>query len=133
MQYLLILALAFGLARAQPPKSAASIVNLEGTVQEVAARPGAGMPTLWISTSGGERVAVLLGSLRYLIENNFAPRVGDRIAVRGQLTAAGQILAYSVKLLPNGQELRLRDEKGSPLWIRGRYGRPGRSRIEEEK
>jgi hypothetical protein len=120
---------------AQPPAPAviasAEKVELKGTVQRVNAAPGQGMPSLDMK-SGQETVTVTLGSMRYLMQNEFNPKAGDAIEVKGYKMKDG-VLAIEVTL-GGGKPLALRDNQGMPLWsggVNGRQGRMGRGRVQE--
>lgn len=129
--FLVTMLLAFSvIAGAQPPAAQAPIasnpvVEMKGKVTSVQIARGQGMPSLEMEGTGGT-TKVLLGSLRYLMQQNFSPKAGDEIAVKGYKTA-GEIVAISVTLLDENKTLRLRDERGWPLWMggRGRRGRGG--------
>jgi hypothetical protein len=106
---------------AQPP------VEIRGRIARVNAGPAEGMPSLEVEVDG--RVwRVWLGSLRYLIENDFNPRAGQLVIVRGIRPGADreEAWAVAVTLVEQKRTLRLRDESGRPLW-RGRKGRRGRA------
>ncbi|MGC8794993.1 MAG: hypothetical protein ACP5U2_16550, partial [Bryobacteraceae bacterium] len=68
----------------------------------------------------------------YLIENDFNPRAGQQVIVRGfRISDQGrELVAAAVTLVEQKRTLRLRDEVGRPLWRGGpaRRGRgPGKS------
>lgn len=105
---------------AQPP------VEIRGRIARVNAGHVEGMPSLEVEVDG--RVwKVWLGSLRYLIENDFNPKAGQLVIVRGFRPGAesDEAWALDVTLVEQKRTLRLRDEFGRPLW-RGRMGRRGR-------
>ncbi|MBE0659526.1 MAG: hypothetical protein IH602_17665 [Bryobacteraceae bacterium] len=120
---------------AQPPAQAgvasAEKVDLKGTVVRVSAAPGQGMPSLDMK-SGQETVTITLGSMRYLLQNDFNPKAGDTIAVKGYKMKEG-VLAIEVTL-GSGKPLAFRDNQGRPMWsggVNGRQGRMGRGRAEK--
>ena len=96
-------------------------MELKGRIQKVEVARGQGMPHLEVR-SGGSTVRVVLGSVRYLIEQNFNPKAGEEIVVSG-FKADDVVLAVTVKLLKDGKLLRLRDDEGRPLWMRGPRGK----------
>lgn len=114
------------LTLAQPPEPApialSEKVELKGSVLRVSAAPGQGMPTLDMK-SGNETVTVSLGSMRYLLENDFNPKAGDPIEVKGYKMKEG-VLAIEVTLADR-KPLAFRDAQGRPLWSRGMNGRQG--------
>ena len=61
--------------------------------------------------------------MRHLMEQNFSPRVGDSVEVRGysikNQKQEEEIVAISVKLPILNQVLKLRDESGYPVWAPG--------------
>lgn len=121
------------LAQPAAPTGVASAekVDLKGTVVRVSAAPGQGMPSLDMK-SGQETVTITLGSMRYLLQNDFNPKAGDPIAVKGYKMKEG-VLAIEVTL-GSGKPLALRDNQGRPLWsggVNGRQGRMGRGRAEK--
>jgi hypothetical protein len=105
-----------------PPIANAPKVDIKGKVEKVQATPGQGMPSLEIR-SGGKTTRVMLGSMRYLMEQDFNPRAGDEAAVHGY-RVNGDVIAISVTV--RGKTLRLRDENGWPVWMKGRRGGPPR-------
>ncbi|MGQ9634328.1 MAG: hypothetical protein ACUVXB_08775 [Bryobacteraceae bacterium] len=109
---------ASGLIPADAPK-----VDLEGRIESVDILRGQGMPSLLVRT-GEETTRVVLGSMRYLIERNFNPKVGGEVRVTGY-RVGDLVYAAAVTLRAENQTLQLRDEAGRPLWVGGRFGRGG--------
>jgi hypothetical protein len=95
----------------------APIVEIKGTISQVRFAPGQGTPWVVVK-SGGEESTVFLGSMRYLMTQNFNPKVGDEIVAKAYKTANG-LFAASVTLPASGQTIRLRDETGRPVWRGG--------------
>ncbi len=108
--------------RGRPPASAEKI-EITGTIERVQIVPGEGMPFLEIRSRDALH-KVYLGSMRYLIEQDFRPKAGVEAFVRGFKVTDG-ILAIRVEIPSTKTVLQLRDEDGFPLWRRGR-GRGGR-------
>lgn len=113
------------LARAQrepgPPITPEQLVEIRGRIVKVAAGPARGMAGLEVAE--GERTwRVWLGSLRYLIENDFNPRAGQQVLIRAfrPLPERDEVWAAAVTLVELRRTLRLRDDLGRPLWRRGR-------------
>ncbi len=105
---------------ASPPFAADQVVEIRGYIMRVATGPARGMPMLVVAD--GERTwRVWLGSLRYLIENDFNPRAGQRVYIRAFRGSPerDEAWAASVTLVELKRTLRLRDELGRPLWRRG--------------
>ncbi len=107
-------------AKAPPAFTAAPVVKVEGKIIRVQVVRGQGMPFLDVEIDG-KSAKVYLGSMRYLMQNNFNPKAGERIKVTG-FRRAEDIIATSVTLIPENKTLRLRDEDGRPLWQCGRRG-----------
>jgi hypothetical protein len=93
-------------------------VEVEGVIERVQAVPGHGMPYLELKQAG-KSYRVLLGSMRYLMEENFQPKAGNSAIVKGFLVD-GQIVAQSVELPAEKVTVQLRDRNGVPLWRMGR-------------
>ncbi len=120
------LALAASALPAQPgtgmaPVKGAPVVEFKGKIERVQIAHGQGMPTLEVRRVE-ETVKVLLGSMRYLMEQNFNPKAGMEVSVKGYQVAEKNVIAISVAA--DGKVLRLRDENGRPVWMGGR-GRGG--------
>ncbi len=114
-------------AGSQPPLSQAPIaanakVELKGKVEKVQMIPGQGMPYLQVRTAQGT-ARVMLGSMRYLMEQDFNPKAGDEVVVKGYRV---QDMVVAVTVTLGNKVLRLRDERGRPVWMRGRRGGPMR-------
>ena len=118
-----MLALAAGLLTAQDmaPVASTPVVELKGTITKVRVEWGAGMPLLEVK-AGKETVAVMLGSMRFLMEKDFNPKAGEAVAMNGY-QMNGRVIAIRVELPEQKKSLQFRDEKGYPLWMRGQYGK----------
>lgn len=122
--------LAAGAALGQPsgeaPIARNPKVELKGRIQKIQVAQGRGMPYMEVKTA--DRTAtVILGSVRYLMEQDFNPKAGDEVAVAGY-EVNDQVFAISVTLISTGKVLKLRDADGRPVWMRSRRGGPpGRS------
>ncbi len=127
MKLAIALLAVFGMAHAQPPTAAAPIagkpvVTIRGTINAVQIARGEGMPSIAVRTDAGV-TNVRLGSIRYLMEQNFNPKAGLEVVVKGYKLDA-EVIAISVSVPSEKREIRLRDEQGWPLWIRARnWGR----------
>lgn len=114
-----------GVALGQSSESQAPIagnpkVNVKGKIEKIRISRGQGMPSLDVRT-GDRTVSIILGSMRYLLEQDFNPKAGEEVAVSGYRVNDG-IVAVTVTLAATGQLLRLRDDGGRPLWMGGRRG-----------
>lgn len=126
---LAILTLAFfavGISVAQTPPTKAPvsvnpIVDISGKIVSLKMMPGQGMPVMEMDATRSKPITVWLGSMRYLMEQKFNPKVGDTVEVKGysvkNQNQEEEIMAIQVKL--GGQTLKLRDENGWPVWRGG--------------
>lgn len=96
------------------PVASHPVVEIKGKIARVQAAPGQGMPSLEVEQSG-RTTRVLLGSLRYLMEQDFNPKAGSPVEVKGYRTAE-EIVAITVTLPLENRTVRLRDEGGWPVW-----------------
>ncbi len=99
------------------PLSHYPVIEVKGTVKQVHTERGAGMPWLEVETAKGP-VKLMLGSMRYLMQNDFAPKAGDAITAKA-FQQPDQAMAMSVELPGSGKSLKLRDERGMPAWRGG--------------
>ena len=104
--------------QAQGPKTASPVLEVKGRIVKVGLTPGQGMPLIEVKAESGKTWRVWLGSMRYLMEQDFSPKAGQEVVVKG-FEQGEDILAATVTLPETKQTIRLRDEKGMPLW-RGR-------------
>jgi hypothetical protein len=121
-----------GISVAQTPPTKAPvtlnpIVDLQGKIVSIKMMPGQGMPAMEVEGARPKPITVWLGSIRYLLEQNFSPKVGDLVEVKGysvkNQNQEEEIVAIQVKL--GGQTLKLRDENGWPAWGGGGRGMMG--------
>ena len=140
MRYLLGVAAAIalcGVSTAQQPDEPATgvsvpSVELRGKISSVQVARGQRMPFLEIEVNG-KTTRVYLGSMRYLMQNDFNPKAGERVEVKG-FRRDGDLVAISVTLTSRNKTLRLRDKNGQPLWQsgwRGGYRGGGRGRRQQ--
>jgi hypothetical protein len=116
--------LAAGLLPAQEQKAPIAsnpALEISGEITRVGLSRGEGTPSLDVKTTAGKTWKVRLGSMRYLMEQNFNPRAGQQAAVKGYKIADDELVAETVTLPETKKTIRLRDENGYPLW-RGRMG-----------
>lgn len=116
MRPLLAIALMIaGLPGAQP--NTGPVVEIKGVIKQVNIGRGQGMPNLDVQHAGGV-TKVQLGSMRYLIAENFNPKAGQQVVVKG-FKSTDVVLAIEVTLPAEKKALKLRDEQGRPLWRGG--------------
>lgn len=88
-------------------------VELKGTITAV--RIGMqSMPSIELKTEKGTE-RVVLGSMRYLIEKDFNPKVGGMATVKG-FRVDGYVYAQRVQVTDQKLSIELRDEQGRPMW-----------------
>lgn len=109
----------------QPAVAANPVVTVEGTVQKVQIAPGQGMPYLELQ-SGEDTIKVYLGPVRFLMEQDFNPKAGTVVSVKGYKMNP-DVVAISITIPSEKKTVKLRDEKGWPVWRGGMMGRRGRS------
>lgn len=101
--------------------------TITGKVESLATQPGMGggmmLQTAVVKTASGS-VTVYLGPTGYLERQGFPLKVGDSWEVAGYKSPTG-IVAREIK--SGGGTLKLRDERGQPLW-RGMGGGAERTR-----
>jgi len=131
-----VLALLTGLAltaepalarRGGPQIDPGTRAEVEGTVVELQAGRGEGMPTLVIDAAQGKPMTVRLGPYWYLDQSQFKAAAGDRVHLVTYQCAScdADAVAGSVENLTNGDTLSLRDDQGRPEWMTSRKGRRG--------
>ena len=99
------------------PIASAPLVEIKGTVSQVLLVPGQGAPSVVVKANN-EESKVLLGSMRYLMDQNFNPKVGEAIVLKAYKTSTG-LIAATVTLPEQHKTLRLRNENGRPVWRGG--------------
>lgn len=105
--------------------SNAEKVSVEGTVGTVSLTAGQG--TCFLTVKQGEKEEkIILGSMRYLMGQNFDPKAGDAIKVDGFKLADASIAAKTIELTGKNKTISLRDDLGRPLWRGGPGNRGGR-------
>jgi hypothetical protein len=108
------------------PVASNAVVEISGVVGQVQISGGQGMPYLEVKHDA-ETTRVFLGPTHYLIAENFNPKAGQGVAVKGyKLTDS--VIAIQVTLPQEKRTLKLRDDNGWPLW-RGGPWRGGRGRL----
>jgi len=120
---------AASLAQPVPPAGSAALasaerVEIRGVIEKVEIAPGLGTPFLTVKTDQGV-VRVQLGSMRYLMEQDFNPKAGASVVVKG-FRVNKDVIARRIELPGEKKTLELRTDDGTPLWRMGRYGKKGR-------
>lgn len=109
-------------AASQAPVSSNPVVEFRGRIARVQLAAGQGTPFLEVK-QGDTSTKVWLGSMRYLMEQDFNPKADQEVAVKGYKTGSDVI---AIRITANGKTINLRDEQGYPLWQRGRHGQGGK-------
>jgi hypothetical protein len=95
-----------------------TVVTIETTVR--AARLTPPMPSLECERELGEAVTVVLGPPWFLERSGITFAAGERVLVEGSKVMEGSgrivVVAARVEKLQEKVTLRLRDERGTPLW-----------------
>lgn len=104
--------------------AAEKLVEIAGTVGQIRIVPGQGMPYFELK-HGTETTRVQLGPMPFLIAENFNPKTGQEVVVKG-FQLEDRIIAVQITFVAEKRTIKFRDERGWPLW-RGGFGR-GRGR-----
>lgn len=107
-------------AQLAPPAAAGKPVEISGTVGQIRIVPGQGMPYLELKHSGGA-TRVYLGPMPFLIAENFNPKTGQELAVKGYQWE-GRLIAAQITFVAEKRTVRFRDARGWPVWRAG-FGR----------
>jgi len=97
------------------------VATLQGKVDAVNLAAATGYPSVTLKSDDGEQVNILVAPQWFLRDHNFAVREGDRLIARVVKTQiAQQRHNVAVELeQADGTRLKLRDNKGLPLWTQG--------------
>ena len=106
------------LAQPASKPAALSILEVRGTIASVNLAPG-GMPSIVVNAANNRQWTVRLGSIRYLIAQDFNPKSGQSVIVRGFQQEGIDLIALSVECPQTGKKITLRDQNGRPLWRGG--------------
>jgi len=99
----------------------ASATPVRGKVERVYLGPGQGFPYIEIVTENGEKLDVLVAPFWYLKDQGFAIKAGDTVTVsvsKINTRQGGRNVALELKQ-QDGKTLKLRDENGLPMWMKG--------------
>jgi hypothetical protein len=99
-----------------------SVTTLAGVVTAVEKyTPGRGGSSYGLRLSvktDKETLPVILGPAAYIDQQHFAIAPKDTVEVKGsRLTIQGQPTVIAAEVKKGGQTLKLRDDKGIPLWL----------------
>lgn len=105
-------------ASAQHPVATHPLVEISGKIRRVQISAEQGTPPYLEINEGSATTKVYLCSMRYLIEHNFNPKVGQSVTVKGY-RVEGNLVAATVTIVEENRVLKFRDENGRPLWRTG--------------
>ena len=111
-------------AQLASPAAAGKPIQVAGTVGQIQIVAGQGMPYFELKR-GAEITRVYLGPMPFLIAENFNPKTGQDVVVKGY-KRDDSIIAAQITLVAEKRTVRFRDDQGWPVW-RGGFGR-GRGR-----
>ena len=104
--------------------------EVQGTVVELDAARGQGMPTLVVDAAQGKPMTVRLGPNWFFDQNGFKATPGDQVHLVTYEcpNCDADAVAGSVENLTNGDTLTLRDDQGQPEWMQAgmHHGRHGK-------
>lgn len=112
------------------PLQTSNIIVAEGKIDRFLGGAGQGMPSMVFLTAAGEKLTLQTAPYWFFFRQQMNLKAGDTVSVhftKFNCNGAERWVALSIANT-EGQELKLRDEKGCPLWAggRGRGGRGGR-------
>lgn len=116
--------LSAGPALAQPfcaPLAGQPVAQIKGRISHVRLSPGEGLPFVEVEAMG-KTIRVVLGPVWYLMKENFNPKAGSDIEIKGY-RLGGDVVAAQVFLPAEHTSVKLRDESGQPVWKRCRHRR----------
>ncbi|MEZ5403852.1 MAG: hypothetical protein R2729_29500 [Bryobacteraceae bacterium] len=120
--FFLIASLAATTLAAQTP--APKPFEIEGVISSVSIIPQGGPATIAVKANDGREWKVLLGSIRYLIDNGFNPKAEQAVSLTALPRGEQEAIAVRVTLTESRQTLEFRDKDGRPLWRGGRHRHP---------
>ena len=98
-----------------------TVIDIKGTVTETQLPDRGGSASLSLRAEN-EQYTVMLGPAWYLKKQGFHVEKGDGLRVSGSRMPDRQgkmyVVAATVVKASTGEEIRLRDENGAPLWSR---------------
>jgi hypothetical protein len=102
----------------------ATVVVVDGTVQEFVAGLGQGMPSLVVADAAGSLSTFILGPFWYLSQEGFVAAPGDLVTVTAYACTVCEtgMAVVTVVNTTQGVTLVLRDTNGLPLWTQQQAG-----------
>jgi hypothetical protein len=106
-----------------------SATTVQGKVESVYLGPGQGSPHIEIVTDQGNKLDLWVAPFWYLSDQGFEIKAGDRLTVsmaKVNTSDGNRNVALELKQ-KDGKTVKLRDENGFPMWMKGnRTGWPCR-------
>ena len=99
---------------AKSPVAAYPVVDISGRIERVELLSAQRMPAILVAAAKGT-AHVQLGSMRYVMEQNFNPKAGERVEVTAY-RIEGMLVAITVTLPDSKKTVRFRDANGWPMW-----------------
>ncbi|MDZ4800491.1 MAG: hypothetical protein SGI92_20225 [Bryobacteraceae bacterium] len=100
------------------PVAANPVVQIRGRITRVNSfGPQYGMPSIQVDANG-TTTKVVLGSIRYLMEQNFNARVGTEVQIKGY-QLPDFVVAIEIRVPAENKTIKLRDQNGWPVWRGG--------------
>jgi hypothetical protein len=101
-----------------PAIDVTQVAVVDGTVVQLVAGAGEGMPELQVTDTAGVEHSFVLGPIWYLTEQGFKADAGDTVKVIAYIctTCDTGVAVATVVNVSKGLTLALRDEAGMPLW-----------------
>jgi hypothetical protein len=107
-----------------PAIDVTQVAVVDGTVVQLVAGAGEGMPELQVTDTAGVEHSFVLGPIWYLTEQGFKADAGDTVKVIAYVctTCDTGVAVATVVNVSKGLTLALRDEAGMPLWMSRQAG-----------
>lgn len=104
-----------------------AVTTISGTIQSVDTLTGRGgrfqMIQLTVKDTAGT-IKVNVGPASYLDQQKISFKVGDAVEVTGaKMQFRGMDVMLAAEVKDGGKTLKLRDDSGRPVWMRGGMGR----------
>jgi hypothetical protein len=110
------------------PLQSQDLKVIQGTVEELQAEPGKGMPTLVLKAPDGSLTTIMVGPYSAWLNGQFTVEKGDQVTVNAFNCRRSSETLAAVEIVnkTRGTQIALRDENGRPMTRgRGRRGQGG--------
>ncbi len=104
-----------------------TVTTISGTIQSVDTLSGRGgrfqLVQLTVKEKSGT-IRVNVGPASYLQQQKISFKAGDAVQVTGsKMQFNGMDVMFAAKVKDGGKTIKLRDDSGRPVWMRGGMGR----------